>query len=116
MKIGILINERTAEKCIGKGCLNAFYQRKDGFEHYGNDVELVGFTHTGGDFEHKIKRLIENDVKVVHLSSCLRAKNEDYEKMAERLSEHFDIVGYTHGNRTGKTKDAIMLKKIGIRD
>ncbi|MCK8058990.1 MULTISPECIES: CGGC domain-containing protein [unclassified Fusibacter] len=111
MKIAIIINESTADKCTGKGCLNAFHQRKDAFECYDEHVELVGFMHTGGDFEHKVKRLIENDVEVVHLSSCLRAKNDDYVQMAHELSKHFSVVGYSHGQRTGKSKEAIMVKK-----
>lgn len=33
----------------GKGCLNAFFQRKDSFARYDEELELLSFTHTGGD-------------------------------------------------------------------
>lgn len=104
MKIAILVREETADRCIGKGCLSAFYSRKDAFASYGHDTELVGFTHIGGDLDYKIERMIENEVQVVHLSSCLRAKSDDYDALAERLSADFEVVGYTHGSSEGKSR------------
>jgi hypothetical protein len=50
-------------------------------------------------------------VDTVHLSTCIRGKNENYEEMAEKLSEHFNIIGYTHGNVAGKTRRAVFLEK-----
>lgn len=111
MKIAILVREETADRCIGKGCLNAFYNRQDAFAAYGPDTELVGFTHTGGDLAHKIGRLIENQVQVVHLSTCLRAKSDDYTALAERLAQHFDVVGYSHGSPEGKERKTCSILK-----
>lgn len=111
MKIGILVREETADKCIGKGCLNAFYKRLDAFSELPEEAELVAFTHTGGDLEHKIERLKENGVEVLHLSTCMRSKSENYEELANRLSEHFRIVGYTHGSEVGKTRETVFLEK-----
>ncbi|MCC5911192.1 MAG: CGGC domain-containing protein [Clostridiaceae bacterium] len=111
MKIAILVNESTMDRCIGKGCFNAFFKRIDAFRDYGPEVELMGFTHVGGDLEHKIEKLINNGVEVVHLSTCARAKYPDYEGLAHRLSEHFKVVGYTHGSEKGKSRDAIHLDK-----
>ncbi len=111
MKIAILVRPETADRCIGKGCLNAFYQRHDAFGPYGPEVELIGFTHTGGDLDHKIERLIENGVDTVHLSTCLRAKGADYEALAQRLSAHFNVVGYTHGASEGKDRKTCSLVK-----
>ena len=49
---------------------------------------------------------------MVHLSSCLRSKDPNYEALAQKLSEHFQVVGYTHGSEIGKTRQAIILDKI----
>ncbi|MEG1254375.1 CGGC domain-containing protein [Clostridium sp.] len=111
MKIAILVREETMERCSCKGCLSAFYNKKDSFEGYGEDAELIAFTHVGGDLDHKISRMIENGVEVVHLSSCLRGKSEEYEEIGKRLSQYFHVVGYTHGSEVGKTKTAIKIKK-----
>lgn len=111
MKIAIIVRNETLNTCTAKGCLNAFAKRIDSFEKYSEDAQLVGFTFESGDMEHKIEKMIKNGVEVVHLSSCMRAKSEEYEKLAERLSEHFHVVGYTHGSEQGKTKNAIYLSK-----
>ncbi|AET69206.1 CGGC domain-containing protein [Desulfosporosinus orientis DSM 765] len=97
MKIGILVREETMQICTGKGCLNAFLQRKDSFARYDEELELLAFTHTGGDLNRKIKNMIQSGIEGVHLSSCLRARSPDYASLLERLSEHFTVVGYTHG-------------------
>lgn len=111
MKIAILVREETMQRCTGKGCLNAFFQRKDAFKRYEDEIELVTFSHVGGDIEHKIRTMIKNGVDVVHLSSCMRGKAANYEALAERLGEHFDVVGYTHGLEEGKEKAAVIIKK-----
>ncbi|ABR47335.1 Protein of unknown function CGGC region [Alkaliphilus metalliredigens QYMF] len=111
MKIAILVNESTMDRCTGKGCFNAFYQQIDAFKSYSPEVELLGFTHVGGDLEHKIEKMINNGVDVVHLSSCLRAKYPEYQHLAHRLAEHFKVVGYTHGSEKGKSRDSISLDK-----
>lgn len=97
MKIGILVNEDTMMKCTGKGCLNALLQRKDAFARYSEGVELLTFTHAGGDLNHKIERMLEAGIESIHLSTCLRAKSPEYETLAKHLSEYFTVVGYTHG-------------------
>lgn len=111
MKLAILVREETMQRCSGKGCLQAFFQRKDAFKGYTDAVELVAFTHAGGDIEHKIAMLQKNEVEVVHLSSCLRSKGEQYAALAERLSEHFTVVGYTHGGEQGKERATVSLPK-----
>ena len=107
MKIAILVREETMERCTGKGCLNAFFQKKDAFARYEGDIELVAFSHAGGDIEQKIMTMLKNGVDVVHLSSCMRGKAANYESLAKRLGEHFTIVGYTHGSEEGKDKNTI---------
>jgi predicted metal-binding protein len=111
MKVAILVNEDTMGRCTGKGCFNAFNNKTDAFADYGSDVELVEFTHIGGDLELLIESLIKNEVDVVHLSTCLRSKNVDYESLAYKLSQYFKVIGYTHGSEKGRTRDAINLDK-----
>ena len=116
MKIAILINEDTASRCTGKGCLKAFFDRTDAFSNHPEDTELVGFFHIGGDLERKIERLIENRVDTVHLSSCLRSKYEGYEDLARELSRYFNVIGYTHGSEEGRTKRALRLNRLSAED
>ncbi|WP_378956516.1 CGGC domain-containing protein [Pelosinus sp. sgz500959] len=109
MKIAILVREETMERCTGRGCLNAFFQKKDAFERYEGEIELVAFSHADGDIDRKIETMIKNGVDVVHLSSCMRSKASNYEMLAKRLGEHFDVVGYTHGSEEGKMKNTITI-------
>lgn len=113
MKIAILVREETMKSCTGSGCMNAFFQKIDSFARYKDqsNVELVSFTHNGGDLEKKILTLKKKGVDVVHVSSCIRGKDINYESLAERLSEDFAVVGYTHGEEVGKTREAIMLER-----
>ncbi|NCB76045.1 MAG: CGGC domain-containing protein [Negativicutes bacterium] len=99
MKIAILVREETMERCTVGGCLNAFFQREDAFERYRDmeNVELLSLTHNGGDLAKKIETLRKKEVDVIHLSSCMRKKDPNYKAVAEALSEHFTVVGYTHG-------------------
>lgn len=114
MRIAILVNETTMDRCSGKGCFSAFNLKTESFGGYDSDAELVAFTHAGGDLEKKIQKLIKNGVEVVHLSSCLRAKYSDYEGLAQKLAQHFKVVGYTHGSEKGKDRDTIYLDKNPI--
>ncbi|MBP2629693.1 MAG: protein of unknown function region [Firmicutes bacterium] len=114
MKIAILVREETMQRCTGKGCLNAFFRRKDAFERYEDelDLELVGFSHADGDIDRKIETMTKNGVDIVHLSSCMRGKAANYEALAKRLSQYFDVVGYTHGSEEGKVQETINIKKV----
>ncbi|MBP9537773.1 MAG: CGGC domain-containing protein [Negativicutes bacterium] len=113
MKIAIIVNEETMMRCSGGGCLKAFFTKSDSFQRYvDNELELVAFTHNGGDITKKIATLQSKGVDVVHLSSCLRAKYENYEAFAQQLAENFAVVGYTHGGESGKTRDSIILNKV----
>jgi len=111
MKIAILVREETMQRCTGKGCLTAFFQRKDAFARYGDEAELITFSHAGGDIDHKIEMMIKNGIDVVHLSSCMRGKAANYEALAKRLGEYFAVVGYTHGAEDGKEQPTITIKR-----
>ena len=66
-------------------------------------LSLVGFTHSGGDLAKKIESFKKKGVTTVHLSTCTRGKNENYESIAEQCAEAgFDVVGYTHGSEVSK--------------
>lgn len=55
-KIAVLVNEDTMQRCSCGGCLKAFMNKADSFERYADeDIELVGFTHSGGDLSKKIE-------------------------------------------------------------
>lgn len=103
MRIAILTNEPTMDRCTGSGCFKAFNLKKDAFEVYNDKDELVSFTHAGGDLERKIERWLENKVDVIHLSTCLRAKYKNYEALKTRLEADFKVVGYTHGSKNRKS-------------
>lgn len=111
MKVAIITRKETMDKCTGKGCMRAFFNKEDAFEGYPADTELVAFTHDGGDLEHKISRLKEMDVDTVHLSTCMRGKSDRYEELAYQLSRDFEVKGYTHGGKDGKNRKSINLKK-----
>lgn len=113
MKIAIVVREETMKRCTGSGCMAAFFAREDSFARYAGqpDVELVSFTHNGGDIEKKIATLVKNGVDVVHLSSCLRGKDPGYAEFARRLSRQFAVVGYTHGEENGSSGPAIILDR-----
>lgn len=110
-KIAILVNEDTMQRCSCGGCLGAFMGKKDSFERYeGEDIELVGFTHFGGDLTKKLETLRKKGVDAVHISTCTKSKNEDYEAIADACAEYFDVVGYTHGSPDGKGKGKMAVE------
>ena len=113
-KIAILVNEDTMQRCSCSGCLGAFSMKKEAFARYeenGEEIELVSFSHSGGDLDKKLETLKRKGVDVIHLSSCTKSKNDNYEGIAERCSQDFDVVGYTHGSADGKGKIALELMK-----
>ncbi len=112
-RLAIIVRQETSRNCIGKGCLNAFSQRLDSFESYdGVELELVAFCDNGGPFDDPIKNIqarIEKfkkyQVDIVHVSTCMRAKCEEYQEILDLMSEHFEVVGYTHGSRVRHKDD-----------
>lgn len=111
-KIAIMVNEDTMQRCTCGGCVNAVINKKDAFARYEQeDIELVGFTHAGGDLERKLEQLKKKGVEAIHLSSCMRTKNPNYEVIAHRIAEDFDVVGYTHGGEVSKTGAMAIIKE-----
>ena len=113
-RIAIIVRKETMESCTGRGCLQAFFARKDAFAGYDATAELISFTHDGGDLAKKIATLKEYGVERVHLSSCIRGRGDNYEELARRLAKDFVVVGYTHGQEQGRIRDALMLPRCEI--
>lgn len=110
LKIAILVREETSAKCTGKGCLKSFFGKTESFSRYrGIDVELVGFFHSGGDLDYKLKKMKEAGVQVIHVSTCMRAKYPAYEEFVKKLGMVFDVVGYTHGSECGKSRGTVSV-------
>jgi len=105
LKIAILVRQETTDKCTGKGCLRAFFSKKEGFARYHDtEIELVGFFNSGGDLDYKLKKMKEAGVQVIHVSTCMRGKYEGYEELVKKIGKDFDVIGYTHGSQDGKTR------------
>jgi predicted metal-binding protein len=97
-KIAIMVRQETAEKCTGKGCLKSFFAKTESFARYqGEEIVLAGFFHNGGDLEHKLRQLKNSGVEIVHISTCTRGKDPNYQELMQKLSKDFLVVGYTHG-------------------
>lgn len=110
VKIAILVSKET-RTCQANGCMKAFHAGTGAFERYGGKAELFELSFDDGDLESRIALLLENGVEAVHLSSCTRSNNCDYETIAHRLAEHFHVIGYTHGSFQGRTRESIVLEK-----
>jgi len=105
LKIAILVREETTDRCTGKGCLRSFFTKTESFARYRDtEVELVGFFHSGGDLDHKLAKMKDAGVQVIHVSTCMRGKYEGYEELVEKVGKDFDVIGYTHGSENGKTR------------
>ncbi|MEA3466344.1 MAG: CGGC domain-containing protein [Thermodesulfobacteriota bacterium] len=110
MKIAILVREETALRCTGKGCLDAFFAKKEGFEIYqGKDVELCGFFNSSGDLDYKLNTMKEAGVQVIHVSTCMRGKYSGYAELVRKISESFDVIGYSHGPAQGKSTETVSI-------
>lgn len=104
IKIAILVREETTCRCTGKGCLKSFFAKTESFARYkGDEVQLVGFFHSGGDLDYKLQKMKEAGVEVIHVSTCMRGKYPGYRQLVEKISEDFDVIGYTHGSEHGKS-------------
>lgn len=83
MKIAILTCLNSNDVCTRAGCLQAFFQRNDFFQNYGEDVELTALMTCNGckkerpvepeedaGMQEKIQRLKDENVEVVHVGVC----------------------------------------------
>ena len=86
VKVAILVSKET-RTCQGNGCMKAFHAGSGAFERYAGNAELFEMAFDDGDLESRIALLLEHGVQAVHLSSCSRSNNCDYEAIAHRLAE-----------------------------
>lgn len=107
--IAIYVCGEIATRCTANGCLRAVNEQKDAFEKYKGDAMLVAFNSCNGcdnqpveSLDLKIEKFKKAQVQTVHLSTCIRGRCEHYETFANKLAEHFDVVGYTHGSEVGE--------------
>ena len=46
----------------------------------------------------------------------MRAKYEGYAELVQRLGENFDVIGYTHGSKEGKTRATVSVTgKVSLK-
>ena len=89
MKIAILTCLNSNDVCTRAGCLQAFFQRKDFFQNYGEDVELTALMTCNGckkersmepeedaGMQEKIQRLKDENVEVVHVGVCRNTQDK----------------------------------------
>lgn len=116
MKIAILVREETSDKCTGKGCLRSFFSKTESFSRYcDTEIELIGFFHSGGDLDHKLAKMKEAGVQVIHVSTCMRAKYDGYEELIRKIGKDFDVIGYTHGSSDGKKVQTVSITGKSIK-
>lgn len=117
-KIAVFTCGEVSRKCPGTGCFRAFNTVSDSFERYcEEEIELTAYNVCPGcdnspleNLEAKIPKLLKHGTDTVHISTCIRGRCPRYEKFAEMLSEHFDVVGYTHGSPGGKKNNTVNLR------
>lgn len=115
-RVAIMVCGEITHKCTANGCFRAFNERTGAFSKY-NDVQMVAFTHCEHcddkekNFDKKIEKLKNARVDTIHLSTCIRGRCEYYQQMAEEFSNHFHVVGYTHGSENGKKNNSISITK-----
>lgn len=108
----------VSKRCTANGCFRAFNENKDSFKRYEGNCKLVAFNTCNGcdedpieSLEVKIEKLKKAEVDVIHLSTCIRGRCNNYEEYAKEFSKHFDVIGYTHGSKEGKKNNNINILK-----
>lgn len=118
-KIGIYLCREVSERCTANGCIRTFNETSDSFERYKDTEHMlssIGMCN-GCDNEPvdsidiKIEKMLKAGITSVHLSTCIRGRCDHYQVFADKLSQHFDVVGYTHGSKTGKKDNTINMIK-----
>lgn len=118
-KIAIYVCGDVADRCTANGCLRSFNEKTDSFKVYEEEgAMLVAFNTCNGcdkdpveSLDLKIEKLLKAGTERVHLSTCIRGRCDHYETFAHKLSDHFDVVGYTHGSAEGKKDNTVNLDK-----
>lgn len=117
-KIAVYVCGDVAERCTANGCYKAYNNRADAFSIYDEDIQMVAFNSCNGcekepveSLDLKIEKFLKAEVETVHLSTCIRGRCDHYEAFADKLSKHFDVIGYSHGSQKGKKDNNINIIK-----
>lgn len=113
-KIGIINCFEVSKRCSGAGCFKAFNNKTGSFDKYKEqESQLVSFVHCNGCSDNSVHEVLLRaekmraaGVEVIHLSSCIRSKCPKYNEFVRELSKNFEVVGYSHGKKKGKIKNA----------
>ncbi len=105
-KVAIVRCDIVSEVCPGIACFKAFNNRKLNFEHYDDNVELVGFFTCGGCPGRRVSRLVDKlipyGLDVVHLSSCMMLEGDyprcPHKNQIKKMIENkgIEVVEGTH--------------------
>lgn len=118
-KIAIYVCGDVSNRCTANGCMRVFNQKEDSFSRYeGTEIQLVAFNNCSGcendpidSLDVKIEKLKKAEVDVIHISTCIRGRCDNYEKIVNKFAKHFDVIGYTHGSKEGKKDNTINIVK-----
>lgn len=108
-RIGIINCYEVSKRCSSSGCLKALHARTGSFERYDEEIQLLSFAHCNGCGEDAVARVVaraarmrEVGVDVIHLSTCIQGRCNQYDAFLEALSSLCEVVGHTHA-RKGET-------------
>lgn len=106
-KLAILTCLHSNDVCTRAGCLKAFYEKRDFFEGYAPDTQLIALMTCNGcakerpmepkedpGIQEKLERLVKESVDTVHVGVCRRKKNgQECERITQicELMEQNDI-------------------------
>jgi len=118
-KIGIYVCGDVSNRCTANGCMRVFNAKEDSFNRYKNkEIQLVAFNNCSGcenkpieSLDIKIEKLKKAEVNTIHVSTCIRGRCINYEKIVEKFAKYFDVIGYTHGSKDGKKDNTINMSK-----
>lgn len=106
-RIGVINCYNVSERCSTTGCFKAFYKKTGAFERYEDQrAQIISFVHCNGCSDNSVEQVLkraermhDKGVDTIHLSTCVKSKCPWYKDFIERLSEKYEVVGYTHGKK-----------------
>lgn len=106
-KIGIINCFDVSQRCSSSGCFKAAYNKTGSFTRYEDeDIQVISFVHCNGCSDNsteqvlaRAERMKKVGVDVIHLSTCIKSKCPYYDDFIAKLSEKYDVVGYSHGKK-----------------
>lgn len=97
-KIGILTCRKVGLTCTGAGCCKVLNERLKSFEQYADqEIELAAFFDCSGceadkksdpGFLKKMGRILQNNIEVVHLATCIMSDCPQLTEIKAALNEN----------------------------